>query len=141
MPVGLSYFLTTNFSNWSELRYQSFLVSTILFVSKITPEVVSQPNEIAFIERPYSYVVGAIDVDGSLPLQFTAEELPNWLTLIDNGDGTARLTGQPAAADQGAHTINLQVMNGDSLIDTQTFTLEVKEVVQTVYLPVIQIDG
>ena len=51
--------------------------------------------------------------------------LPSWLTLTDNGDGTATLTGTPTQAEIGAHTVELQVEDASGEIDTQTFTITV----------------
>ena len=42
----------------------------------------------------YSYSITTSDVDGDA-LTITAPTLPAWLTLTDNGDGTATLTGTP----------------------------------------------
>ncbi|MDT4925785.1 MAG: large repetitive protein, partial [Pseudonocardiales bacterium] len=53
--------------------------------------------------------------------------VPAWLTLADNGDGTATLTGTPPAGSGGAYTFTLKAANGFSPSASQTFTLSVDE--------------
>src|SRR5205823_859849 len=49
-------------------------------------------------ESLYAAIIGASDVDGD-PLTFAGVSLPAWLTLIDNGNGTATLFGMPFNAN------------------------------------------
>ena len=51
--------------------------------------------------------------------------LPAGVTLVDNGDGTATLSGTPASGTQGSYTLNLTANNGVSPNGTQSFTLVV----------------
>jgi hypothetical protein len=44
--------------------------------------------------------------------------------FVDNGDGTAPLTGTPGVGDIGTHSVSLQVSDGD-LTSTQNFTITV----------------
>jgi arylsulfatase A-like enzyme len=73
----------------------------------------------------YAYAVAASDDDGD-ELEFTAATLPAWLTLADNGDGTAALMGTPAAADVGDHEVSLGVSDGTDAA-AQEFTITVEE--------------
>jgi hypothetical protein len=72
----------------------------------------------------YTYDVTASDADGDA-LAITATVLPAWLTLNDNGDGTAALTGTPAAGDVGDHDVSLEVSDGEDAA-TQDFTIAVE---------------
>ena len=75
----------------------------------------------------YSYAITASDADGD-PLTITATPattLPAWLTLVDNGDGTATLSGTPAAGDVGNHDVSLEVSDGTDSA-TQEFTIAVE---------------
>ena len=45
---------------------------------------------------PYSHTVQTADVDGDV-LTIVAGTLPSWMTFVDNGDGTATLSGTPTA--------------------------------------------
>ncbi len=109
-----------------------------LYASLITPLFTSEPNRVALLDLPYSYMITAEDVDQTAALHITADDLPAWLTLTDHGDGTATLAGRPTADGQRAYEIRIQVTNGNGLIDTQTFTLDVGSIDQTLYMPVVQ---
>jgi VCBS repeat-containing protein len=54
----------------------------------------------------------------------TATTLPAWLTLTDNGDGTATLTGTPLNANVGNNNVVLNVSDG-SVSSNQSFTIAV----------------
>ena len=74
----------------------------------------------------YSYAIATSDVDGDA-LTITAPTLPAWLTVVDNGDGTASLTGTPTNLEVGDHAVVLEVTDG-SLTATQSFTITVGNV-------------
>jgi hypothetical protein len=87
------------------------------------PQFTSTPGLAATAEAVYSYNVATSDPDSAM-LSITAPTLPTWLTLADNGDGTATLTGMPAPADIGGNDVSLQVSDGtDSM--AQAFTIAV----------------
>ncbi|MBD8608537.1 immunoglobulin domain-containing protein [Aeromicrobium sp. CFBP 8757] len=52
---------------------------------------------------------------------------PAWLTLTDNGDGTADLTGTPPVGSGGTYTLTLVASNGFTPSASQSFTLTVTE--------------
>jgi hypothetical protein len=52
---------------------------------------------------------------------------PAWLTLTDNGDGTATLTGTPPTGSGGSYSFTLHATNGFSPAASQLFTLSVDE--------------
>lgn len=74
----------------------------------------------------YSLVVTATDADSGDTLAVTGSGLPAFLTLTDNGDRTATLTGTPDFSDAGDHTFSLTVGDG-SLSSMQSFTLTVND--------------
>ncbi len=53
--------------------------------------------------------------------------LPGGVTLADNGDGTATLSGTPAAGTGGAYPITITATNGVGPDATQAFTLTVDQ--------------
>ena len=91
------------------------------------PTETSSPVIDATENEAYSYTITASDLDGDA-LTFSATTLPSWLTLVDNGDGTATLSGTPTNIAVGNHRVVLQVSDG-ALIDTQSFTINVSEAV------------
>lgn len=73
------------------------------------PSFTSTANETAYENQLYTYdiVVSDSDVAYGDELEIISSSLPSWLTLTDNGDGTATLTGTPSASDIGNVTITL----------------------------------
>ena len=57
----------------------------------------------------------------------TSGSLPTGVTLIGNPDGTATLTGTPAAGTGGSYTFTITASNGVSPDATQNFTLTVDQ--------------
>ena len=75
----------------------------------------------------YSYLASAEDPDADT-VQITAPILPDWLTLNDNSDGTAMLTGSPGGAEAGIHAVELQAQEtapGTGLVARQSFAITV----------------
>ncbi len=60
--------------------------------------------------------------DGVRSISFTATTKPEWLTLTDNGDGTAILAGTPQAANNGANPVVIEASNG-TISGTQEFSI------------------
>ncbi|WP_420459510.1 PKD domain-containing protein [Neolewinella sp.] len=96
------------------------------------PEFTSTPVTSATATLAYIYQITAMDTD--LPygdsLELIPVNIPSWLTLADNGDGTGSLSGVPAVGDVGTYTIELQVHDihhhhNAGGIPTQTFQLVV----------------
>ena len=87
------------------------------------PSIDSAAITAATEDLAYSYTITTSDVDGDA-LTISATTLPAWLTLTDNGNGTATLTGTPTNAQVGDHGVVLEVSDG-SLTATQSFTITV----------------
>ena len=51
--------------------------------------------------------------------------LPSGVTFVDNGNGTATLSGMPTAASQGTYPLTIKASNGVSPAASQSFTLTV----------------
>jgi hypothetical protein len=73
----------------------------------------------------YSYTVATNDPDTGDTRTITATTLPSWLTLTDNGNGTATLAGTPQTANVGSHSVALRVADAAGASATQTFTVNV----------------
>lgn len=90
------------------------------------PVFTSVPLTTAQQDLTYTYNITTDDPDnGDVLSIIAAEALPSWLSLIDNGDGTAVLSGTPKNTDLGVHSISLVVTDLPGIEDTQTFTIEV----------------
>jgi hypothetical protein len=86
-------------------------------------------------EEPYTYAITAHDANGDA-LILTAPTLPAWLTLVDQGNGTATLSGTPAYADAGEYLVVLRVADSAGLSAQQVFTLTVVARPR-IYLPLV----
>src|SRR5204862_24514 len=53
--------------------------------------------------------------------------LPSGVSFVDNGNGTATLSGTPAAGTGGAYSFTITASNGVNPDATQSFTLTVNE--------------
>jgi LPXTG-motif cell wall-anchored protein len=70
----------------------------------------------------------AVTATGIPSARFTdSGGLPAWLTLTDNGDGTATLHGTPSAGDGGPYAFTILASNGFGPTAAQPFTLIVTE--------------
>jgi hypothetical protein len=81
----------------------------------------------AFVEGPttkrvvsgnsFSWTVSATDADHDELSFSSVGDLPSWLSLTDNHDGTATLSGTPANTDAGSHDLSLRVSDGKDHTD------------------------
>ena len=106
---------------------------TVVAAGTGTPCVLSNGNPASA-----TYTVG--QPGGSLTFTSTgpptcalsATGLPAGVTLTDNGDGTATLSGTPAAGTGGTYLGTITAKNGDSPNATQAFTLYVLQACQII---------
>ena len=91
------------------------------------PTITSTPITDADEGVLYTYTLTFADVDpGDVVAASPAlSVIPPFLTLTDNGNNTAILTGTPANGDSGAHGITLVVEDLASANATQVFTITV----------------
>ena len=90
-----------------------------------SPEFTSDPVESVLEDEEYSYAVTAEDLD-EVDVLTISGEYPDWLMLVNNGDGTALLSGTPTNDDVGDHSIVLLATDNFGATDQQTFTLGVE---------------
>ncbi len=77
--------------------------------------------------QPYQYNITTTDPENDR-LNITATNLPTWLTLTDNQDGTAQLIGNPKLAPSGIYNIQLKAKEANTLERlevSQTFAIAV----------------
>lgn len=104
---------------------QAFTV-TVAAAANEVPAFTSEPLTTATVDAEYAYTVTATDANGDA-LAITAVG-PDWLTLTDNGDGTATLVGTPTIDHLGDHAVELTVTDAQGAVATQPFTVTVSEV-------------
>ena len=89
-----------------------------------TPNFTSSPTTSVDQGQLYTYNIGATDPDSD-PLTINATTKPTWLTLVDNGNGTAILSGTPSSNDVGTHAVTLLVADNGGLTSAQSFIITV----------------
>lgn len=112
------------FYAWSDPMQYLLIIDDVKLelLSNDAPEFISSPVESGKVDEPYSYSVETSDANNDV-LKITATTLPAWITLTDNGDGTALLSGTPSTADDYEVELNVSD-NIESAI--QTFTINVQ---------------
>ena len=93
----------------------------------IPPSFASAPVTSAAEDTPYQYPITVVDLEPLDTITITSSSIPGWLTLTDNGNRTASLTGTPAQANVGQHPITLVASDGVNSVQ-QTFTITVTAV-------------
>ncbi|MFT5514801.1 MAG: hypothetical protein ACI80V_000920, partial [Rhodothermales bacterium] len=71
------------------------------------------------------YEVRTADPDAGDTRAITGTVVPSWLTVIDNGNGTATLAGTPTTDHVGPHDVELIVTDAAGATATQSFTITV----------------
>ncbi|MEZ4945872.1 MAG: putative Ig domain-containing protein [Cyclobacteriaceae bacterium] len=92
------------------------------------PVIGSTPVTIATEDVLYEYIVTYSDVDVGDQLSLVSASLPEWLSIVEIDNLSAKLLGTPANSDVGSISLILEVVDGDGAKDTQTFTLTVENV-------------
>ncbi|MBI9064037.1 MAG: hypothetical protein JEZ14_18780, partial [Marinilabiliaceae bacterium] len=102
------------------------LFATPQLIAQTAPTFTSVAPTAATQDILYTYNITSNDDDGNT-VTITAPTLPEWLTLNDNTDGTATLSGTPLNADTGDNPVTLRVSDGTTQND-QIFTIVVANV-------------
>lgn len=127
----------------------SFVESTATSVSNLESSAAPEISITALIgvapqftsASSAAFTIGAQDsftvtASGSPTSRFSENAtLPNGVNFVDNGDGTAKFVGAPAAGTQGAYTIEIIASNGTytggvEQNTSQSFTLTVDHLAQ-----------
>jgi hypothetical protein len=103
---------------------QTFTIA--ILNANFAPVFQSVANTIATEESEYRYSIRAVDPNGDA-LTIMASILPNWLTLIDRGQGFAILSGTPRGRDVGPHSVVIQAIEDTTakLTASQQFVITV----------------
>ncbi len=97
--------------------------------SNTLPTFTSTPITSAVLGQTYTYNITATDADGD-NLTFSGIGLPTWLSLTDNNDNTATLSGTPQAENLGNNSLAVSVSDGTGNT-VQSFTIEVTSDIST----------
>ena len=92
-----------------------------------TPEFTSSPVTTAKENNLYLYNISTTDPDIGDVRAITAPNLPGWLSITDNGNGSASLTGTPAFDDIGQlNLVTLKVEDASGADTQQSFTIDIE---------------
>jgi len=91
----------------------------------LAPIFTSEPITSNFVNVLYTYNITTSDPDGD-DLVITAVQKPSWSTFVDNGDGTAVLTGTPTTTSMLGFQVKLQVTDGIYTAE-QNFSIQVTQ--------------
>lgn len=94
--------------------------------SNQTPQFTSTPVTNTTVGDLYTYNITASDANPGDNLTITSNIIPGWLGLVDNGNGTAVLSGTPTNGDLGLNNVELQVEDQLGASSTQSFTISVQ---------------
>jgi Putative Ig domain len=88
------------------------------------PSITSAASATATHSKPFVFTVRTTGTPTSAITE--TGNLPDGMTLVDNGNGTATLAGTPGAATAGTYPITISASNGVDPAATQSFTLTVR---------------
>lgn len=114
--------VTLSVTDGTTTKTQSF---TIIVSALEGLKFTSTPTTSATVGTAYNYSITTSDAaHTSATISLTATTKPAWLTLTNNGNGTATLSGTPSAADAGSNAVALSATDGFTTV-TQNFTITV----------------
>jgi hypothetical protein len=98
--------------------------STTLALNIVASPAITSANNATFaVDTAGSFTVTA--TGSPTPTLTESGALPSGVTFVGNGDGTATMSGTPAAGTDGSYPLTLTASNGIGAAATQSFTLEV----------------
>ncbi|MGL5872983.1 MAG: Ig-like domain-containing protein, partial [Xenococcaceae cyanobacterium] len=112
---------TTDSGNPNQFFEKTFAI--IVTNVNDAPSFTSNPVFNAEQDAPYAYNIVTSDPDKNDTRTITATNLPAWLTLADNGDGTAKVSGTPGESDIGFYPVELTVTDAAGASTTQSFVI------------------
>jgi hypothetical protein len=96
------------------------------------PTFTSSPPLSIVEGQTYTYNITTNDPEGDTVV-ITAQVKPTWLTFLDNGNGTASLTGVPGPTDAGLNPVTLRVDDSIAGFTDQSFSIDVTPIPPSVY--------
>ena len=88
------------------------------------PFFISSPETTVYEDSSYSYAISTVDSNGHI-LEIELTSGSSWLSIIDNGDGTATLTGKPTYITKNDTIAIVLKVSDFASSSTQVFNLVV----------------
>ncbi|MEE9335013.1 MAG: cadherin domain-containing protein [Granulosicoccaceae bacterium] len=124
--LNQNYTLGVSVSDGLNTSNTQIVVINVLDVNE-PPQFTTIPTTTATQDAPYSQLIETTDPEGT-SAQITANLLPSWLSLVDNLDGTATISGTATNADVGSHNVILASSDGTLKAQPLSFTIDVANV-------------
>jgi hypothetical protein len=121
-----NHYVSLSVSDGKTTIYNNFTI-TVNNVND-APVITSTPATSVAVNTYYSYQITATDVDMDI-LSYYAPTKPSWLSFSSAG----LLSGTPALADIGNHSVQLTVSDGTETV-TQSFTINVYQIPYCLYV-------
>ncbi len=117
--------LTANTMTADEVAIQ-ILSSTEYFdrVTNVAPAITSAASASFTAGTAGTFTIDT--TGGPTPSITQTGSLPNGITFVDNGNGTATLSGTPASGTAGSYPLTISARNGVGVAATQQFTLTIR---------------
>jgi sugar lactone lactonase YvrE len=123
--VGLSFTITITTIDPSQTQASQYFRIEVINTND-APVFSSKPIENAIEDSLYSDTVSVSDIDWDAEIRIGALSLPDWLHIVDNGNGTASITGTPLNEHVGAdNPLVITATDGIASEITQTFSITV----------------
>jgi hypothetical protein len=128
-PTPNSYFYRGKGSAYRTVIHKGYLFIRPWVYNEapsMTTGILTNANElVAYESKVYSAKLSAFDKEGSTP-KYLAFNLPSWMTLTDNNDGTALLSGTPAGSNVGMTNFQVRLTDGADTSSAYSYVFEVK---------------
>ena len=121
--ISQNFNVTLQASNGTDIGEQVFTIT--VHTTNTPPEFVSEPITSGVQYELYEYNIEATDADGDV-ITLTATTLPDWAEIIDNGDGTGKITGTPTEKSVIGFQVKIQASDGIHQVE-QSFRVKVAE--------------
>ncbi len=131
---GVTDSFTYTISDSAGLQATALVQISISAGLNMWPGFTHLPDGLVRAGQPYSVTVSAADADPNDALVFSTAGLPDWLSLVDNGDRTATLSGIPTQI--GVSAFVLQVSDGH-LLTPVAAAITLTVVPAIVFLPML----
>jgi Ca2+-binding RTX toxin-like protein len=116
-----SYPITITAMQGSTTAMQSF---TLTVAAAASGEITSPNHTLFTVGSHGSFTVTTSGFSSTPTITSTGSTLPSGVTLVDNGNGTATLSGTPATGTNNTYTLTITATSGGDVVP-QTFTLVV----------------
>lgn len=119
-PVLTNFTWVTSSSNWginavvirATDSYSETKDDSVFYIINTPPVFTTTQADVTITAgQLFSYTFGVADADSAQGDAVDVEQanLPSWLSIIDNGNGTWTISGTPSISDSGDHNVTIEI--------------------------------